>query len=250
MAPLIDLETLSSWPDGLRSFLDQHHDLFLDWETGLVKGGAAEYDRAIYGLEAELRQNALVGWHCTRLTDDEIAHIRSRGMQLPDAAMLHRRIDAVVKDGYLSGAMAERLKAKHQADEQNRAGRVWFCFFHPRLGGEGGIERFFRHWGGEALYNSHEDDPETGSAISSIGLPCIIEAVVPLSSLGHLGFLPMKVARRFLISRGHQTVEPVDHEGAITSPLPAVNIRRIIMFRSPEFAVLTGCEQWQRPLVR
>jgi hypothetical protein len=138
--------------------------------------------------------------------------------------MLHRRIDAIKKTGHLSEALTNRLKAEHQADEQYRAGRVWFCFFHPRLAGESGIERFFRHWGGEALYNSHEDDPETGTAISTIGSPCIVEAVVPLASLGPLGFLPMKVARRFLISRGHQTVEPIDHDGAITCPLPAANI--------------------------
>lgn len=249
-APLIDLETLDSWPDDLRAYLHRHHDLFLDWETGPSSGTAVKYDSAVSGLEAVLRQYELVGWHCTRLTDAEIASIRSDGMQLPDGAMLHQRVDAVAKAGRLSKNLANRLKSEHQADHPWRSRRVWFCFFPPRLAGESGIERFFRHWGGEALYNSHERDPQTGAAIETIGLPCIVEAAVPIASLGRHGGLHIKVARRYLISRGYRTVEPVDHEGAITHPLPAANIRGITSFPSPAFMTLTGCDEWRQPLVR
>jgi hypothetical protein len=56
----------------------------------------------------------------------------------------------------------------------------------------------------------------------------------------------VKIARRYLISRGYQTIEPVDHEGAITCPLPVANIRKVILFPSPEFIVLTGCDGWKR----
>ena len=209
---------------------------------------AAKYDSAIYGLEAMLRQYALVGWHCTRLTEDEIASIWSDGMHPPDAAMLHRRIDAVVAAGLLQRNHAIRLKAEHQADDPWRAGRVWFCFYPPFRAGEFGIERFFRHWGGEALYNSHEDDVETGGALAAIGRPCIIEVLVPIASLGDQGFLPIKIARRYLTTRGYETIEPLDHEGASTCPLPAVNIRTIISFPSPEFIALTGCDGWREPI--
>jgi hypothetical protein len=246
---LIDLETPESWPEDLRAYLDRHHSLFLDWETGPSKVTAAEYDPAVDGLEAVLRRYMLVGWHCTRLTEAEIASIWADGMQLPNVATLHRRVDAVARDGHLPGNLTDRLKAEHQADDQWRAGRVWFCFYPPRHAGEGGIERFFRHWGGEALYNSHEDDRETGAAISIIGLPCIIEALVPIASLRRHSFLPDKVARRYLVSRGHRTVEPVDHDGAIEHPLPAVNIRKVILFPAPEFIALTGCDGWRNPII-
>ncbi|MCO6416077.1 hypothetical protein JYK14_07820 [Siccirubricoccus sp. KC 17139] len=246
-APL-DLEAPASWPEVLRAYLAQHHDFFLDWETKREWATGAGYDRAVYGLESLLRQYSLVGWHCTRLTEDEIAHIRSGGMQPMDAAMLERRLDAVVAAGLLTETMAGKLKARHQAREPSRAGRVWFCFFPPRHAGELGIGRFFRHWGGEALYNSHEDDPETGAALRSVGVPCVIEALVPLSSLGSLGFLPEKIARRHLIAHGHQTVEPIDHEGAITSPLEAARIRRTALFPSRKFGELTGCDGWRAPV--
>ena len=102
MSAEIDLDAPDNWPDDLRAYLDQHHDLFLDWETGPSRVTAAEYDQAVCGLEAMLRRFELIGWHCTRLTDEEVANIRSGGMHLPDVATLHRRVDAVVGAGLLS----------------------------------------------------------------------------------------------------------------------------------------------------
>jgi hypothetical protein len=210
---------------------------------------APTYDSAIHGLCVLLQRYAITGWHCTRLTRAEIAAIISNGMGLPDAAMLNRRIDAVVDAGLITEPVARRLKAENQAHESMRADRVWFCFFPPRLGGKNGIERFFRSWGGEALYNSHERDAVTGVAISSVGVPCLVEADVPIASFVDRPVgLSFKIVRRFLISRGHHTNEPVDHEDQIKRPLPPDNIRRIICFPDPEFVTLTGCDGWHDPL--
>ena len=245
---LLDLEEPASWPEELLVFLDQNHQLFLDWENDPSKVGGSTYDRAIYRLRDVMQPFAITGWHCTRLTKAEIDEIISSGVQLPDASMLIRRIDALVDAGSISKSVAHRLKTENQADDSNRAGLIWFCFFPPRVGGQLGIERFFRHWGGEALYNSHERDPETSVPISSVGVPCLIEADVPIASLEPNGGLDFKVVRRFLIHHGFQTVEPVDHEDRMVSPLPAENIRRIIVFPEPEFVELTGCETWTDPI--
>ncbi len=257
MVKLIDLNLPSAWPGDVLDYLGRHHALFLDWETG--KPGisssyeralerAKAYDRAIYGLRDALQPYAITGWHCTRLTQTEVATIILTGMHLPDATMLTRRIDALLNDGLLTGTIATRLKNENQAYDVNRAGMVWFCFFPPRLTGESGIERLFRHWGGEALYNSHEDDPETGVAIASIGVPCVVEADVPIANLEPAGGLDFKVVRRFLIHRGHRTREPIDHEDHIIRPLPAQNIRRVICFPDPEFIRLIGCDSWVNPI--
>ncbi|MGE0773984.1 MAG: hypothetical protein AB7L36_02955, partial [Sphingomonadaceae bacterium] len=223
---LLNLKKPASWPTDLRSYLESRHDLFLGWERGGV--AAHLYDQAIYGLIDALQPYAITGWHCSRLTDAEIRHILRERMQLPSATMLNRRIDALVASGDLESDIALRLKEKNQGDDTNRAGMVWFCFFHPRLAGETGIERFFRHWGGEALYNSHERDPITSSAIRVVGTPCVVEADIPIASLGKHCGLAFKIVRRFLKSREFRTGESVDHEDRIRQPLPAANIRRIV----------------------
>lgn len=244
---LLNLRKPASWPADLRSYLESRHDLFLGWERGGVT--AHLYDQAIYGLVDVLQPYAVTGWHCSRLTDTEIRHILGEGMQLPNATMLNSRIDALVASGDLEPDIALRLKEKNQSADTNRANMVWFCFFHPRLAGESGIERFFRHWGGEALYNSHERDPITSLAIRDIGMPCVVEADIPIASLGKHGGLSFKIVRRFLKSRGFRTREPVDHEDRIRQPLPAGNIRRIVCFPAPDFCSLTGCAEWRHPLL-
>jgi hypothetical protein len=245
---LLELDRPAAWPGELRAYLDTHHDLFLGWETGQSRPAASTYDRAIYGLIDALQPYAITGWHCSRLTDAEVGEILRNGMQLPDAEMLARRIDALLEAGQITYDIARRLKAENQADEPNRAGMVWFCFFPPRIAGEAGIERFFRYWGGEALYNSHEEDSITSSAISCIGTPSLVEADVPIASLEKHGGLAFKVVRRFLISRGYLTRDPIDHEDRIKQPLRPEAIRRVTQFPDPEFCSLTGCPTWRVPL--
>ena len=123
-----------------------------------------------------------------------------------------------------------------------------FCFFPPGRAGERGIERFFRHWGGEALYNSHEKNSVTSPVISRIGTPSIVEAEVPVALLKSSAGLALKVVLRFLKSRGHLTNKPVDLADCVNRPLPADCIRRIIRFPDLKFVSLTGCDTWRSPL--
>jgi hypothetical protein len=248
VATVIDLKVPESWPADLLAYLIKHHSLFLDWESTPTHVAASAYDRAIYGLRDVLQQYAITGWHCTRLTEVEMAAITADGIQLPDAAMLSRRIDRLLGAGLVTEAIADNLKANNLAHEQSRAGKVWFCFFPPHVGRESGIGRFFHYWGGEALYVCHERDPQTAAVISSIGVPCLVEADVPIASLEPNGGLSFKIVRRFLINRGYQTGEPVDHEDRIKRPLPAENVRRIIPFPHADFVTLTGCADWKDPL--
>jgi len=122
-----------------------------------------------------LQLTTLRGWHCTRLTEYEVAHITANGMQPPNLPALIKRIEKALEFGMLEDEIAKRLIQQNQADECSRKDRIWFCFFEPKIAEQCGIERFFRCWGGEALYNSHERDPQTGTALRSIGRPCLIE---------------------------------------------------------------------------
>lgn len=162
----LDLDRPNTWPVELRAYLDKHYNLFLGWETKQWEVSAHDFDTAIDGLASALQPYELLGWHCTRLTNGEIDYIRRNGMQLPNAEMLARRINSLVAASILAPSAARLLKAENWADEEYRAGRVWFCFFAPRNAGEDGIGRFFSHWGGEALYALHEADAVISPAIS------------------------------------------------------------------------------------
>ena len=246
---LLELDRPKAWPPELCAYLGEHYDLLLEWETRQNNPYAPAYDSALQGLMDILQPYVILGRHCTRLTAAEADDILRSGMQMPDAAMPARRIDALVESNEIAPDLACLPKSKNQSDEKNRAGMVWFCFFPPRKAGEEGIERFFRHWGGEALYNSHEDDPVTSPAIRVIGTPCIVEVDVPVSSLAGHERLALNIVRRFLASRDHCMTESTDYEDRIVRPLLARNVRRVIRFPDPDFFALTGCAEWRRPII-
>ncbi len=261
-ADLLDLNCIEAWSASLLDVLNHHHDVLYEWEETRARppgtptasdlsrsiAAARAYDRAIYAVCDALRSFAVRGWHCTRLTDWEVEAIIADGLALPDAAMLARRIDRLVDDGTLAPGTAARLKAENQADDDNRAGTVWFCFFPPRLAGQRGIERFFRHWGGEALYNSHERDPVTSPALRAVGTPALVEADVPIALLDSPNKVASSVVRRFVIGHGCTTQELVKHEDCLTHVLPATQILRVIRHPERDFLELTGSDDWKESL--
>ncbi len=245
---VLDLDSPQSWPEELLAYLDKHHDLFLHWETQQGNPSPPVFDAALRGLGDVVQLYEILGWHCTRLTDSEAGEILCKGMKLPNAVMLAHRVDILLNIGCITPNIAWRLKSENQADVEYRAGMVWFCFFPPQNAGESGIERFFRHWGGEALYVCHEDDPVTSSAISTIGKPRLVEADVPIALLHSPVSLALSIYRRYLISRGTSVSPPSDYEDRIVHPLPAENVRRIVTFPEPDFCSLTGCCDWRNPI--
>lgn len=200
-------------------------------------------------LHAEFfEQLALVGYHCTRLTDGEIAIIRDLGMTPPDLALLRRRIEALASDGLISREIANRLSDENMGAEQTRAGRIWWIFTAEPLKSKTGVGDLFRHWGGEALYGLHDRDPQTGPVLRSIGTACIVEAAVPLVDLGSSAWPWDALTQRFLAGRG-LSVSDGDYVDRTELPVPADGIRRIIMRHDREFEALTGCAEWRPPLL-
>lgn len=263
----MNLETENTWPQTLRNYLDKNLEMLMAYaqheeaDSDRVVSGQTSADflppnpfseaheQATIDVVTILQHTTLRGWHCTRLTTKEVDHIKQHGMQLPSQAVLQSRIKQVQNDGLITADIAKRLNLINQADDHYRKGMIWFCFFPPFKGDQHGIERFFRRWGGEALYNSHESDPVTGTALTKIGKPCLIEANVPVSSFPkHTYLLGEHLIRRYLIQRGLKTEEPIDHENRVLQPLPPENIVRIIQYGDEDFTALTGCNQWSPTL--
>ena len=96
-----------------------------------------------------------------------------------------------------------------------------------------------RYRGGEALYNSHDRDRIRGPILASLGVPCLVEADVPIATLRGPSFLDVKTVSQFLLRRGFPTTEALEHEDYATQPVPAGSIRRVIQFPDSEFVALT-----------
>ena len=258
------LNDQSTWPEDVVECLERHranleaydevdrqHEAEVqsgdyDIEKIKINGNPhfGDYENAKSDVLLQLQNHQLTGWHCTKLTDFEIDSIRSLGMRLPNGALLLERIDLLCQQGSIDEPFAAKLKSKHLADDDNRKDRIWFCFFHPCRESQGGIERFFRYWGGESLYRCHERDDEARAHLMKTGTPVVVEAAVPVSSFG-TSFLGQHVLRRFLRPEGDHGEE---FEACAKSPIAREQISRIILFGTKEFDELTGCQGWSPPL--
>ncbi len=242
---IIDYDSPEEWPPTVSAFLDEHLELLTDWFGDQAFATGRQYDAVIWQLSDLLRPHDILAWHCTRLREPEAAVILQAGMELPSVDTLMRRIEAALSDGAFESEIAEGFRRRHQADSPTRAGRIWFLFTRPR--NDDGVEDFFRFWGGESLYAAIDRDPTLGPILRSVGIPSVVEAAIPISyfqdSLGY----ETEIARQFCAWRAGRSSGGVPHDRAL-APIPPECIRRIVMFHSPEFADLTGCEGYREPL--
>jgi hypothetical protein len=248
----IILNDESTWPSSVVDCLNKHHEILYLQEArhiGISKKNFStnQYDQAHQELYEALLPFHLNGYHCTRLTESEVFGITNDGMKLQNLDSLSSRIDALVACGTINLEIAHELKTRNEANHKYRASMLWFCFFLPRKAGDG-IERFFRSWGGEALYNSHEDDPKTGVVLKKIGRPCIVEADIPIEFLNSHSCLTNKISRIFLKSQGLNSNECCDFETYSQKNIPPENIKKVFQFPDPKFIELSGCNNWNKTL--
>lgn len=202
-------------------------------------------DQIIARCDAALADHTLVGLHCTRLHDDEITAIQRDGLWPLSPERLVGRVQARVAAGDISDHLGKRLLGAHQAGDRYRAGLIWFIFTRATLQDEHAVCRFFQSWGGEALYNSHEHDEETGSLLRGIGVPCIVEAAVPADRLHLFGSVGEALIAVYLGRRRIPTTRSGGVEGHIQGQLGAAHIRRIIRASDPVFQQLTRHRRWR-----
>jgi hypothetical protein len=271
----VDLLDKATWPADVVACLKRHKRVLLakerrdqehsrehrqldrkspaEQEAWRIRQYANQYDlrpheSALAELVTVLGRHALLGYHCTRLTEPEISRILSHGMQLPGGSMLESRIRTIQSCGLIERELAEKLVADHQADATNRKGMIWFCFYPPHPATEHGIGSLLRFWGGEALFQTWRHDASVGPALQKIGMACLVEADVPVASLSPHSWLGRHVARQFLINDGFKTNEPALHEDWAHDPILAANIRRIVRYPEPDFIRLTHCNEWELSL--
>ena len=123
---------------------------------------------------------------------------------------------------------------------------IWFVFTTGLLRGEA-VWRLFTFWGGEALYKSHEDDPEIGPLLRTPGTACIVEVAAPVRAIETYCAVGERLVRCFLHRRGVDTGHDPEVEGYVAEPIPRPRIRRVITRIDSDFEGLTGCSTWSEP---
>jgi hypothetical protein len=189
----------------------------------------------------------IVGFHCSRLHEDDIADLRANGLRPLATDHLFNRIERRFAAGDISLAVARSLQGQHQAADSNRAGMTWFVFTRPPLRDEFGIWRLLRSWGGEALYGLYESDPVIGPVLRSLGTPSIIKAQVRVEDLRFKDIGEI-MRRGFLIRRDIRVDNNGEMEGYVRTTTGPERIMDIYQLGDPTFECLTHFRKWGRKL--
>ena len=195
--------------------------------------------------DAILSAYKLLGFHCTRLTEYEVADIGAHGLRPLDRSLVKERLEQAACRGLLSREVKKRLLSAHQADDDGRRGMTHFVNCRSVLFCESDVGRLFRSWGGEALYNSHEDRGDTGPVLRRIGKPAIIVTAIPLSKLRTcFDNVAARFLWKFLSDRDIPIDQAADIETHTVEAVPASCILEIITYSDRRFDLLTLCSSW------
>ncbi len=265
---LTDYERPNTWPRELTELFDAHAEVLTHYERERLRihrlcqddilmrtnpppnHYQEQRNRIVQCADEILMDESLLSFHCTRLTHDEIADIQTNGLLLLSTNTLQERIRRRVEAGDIPSSLSARLLNEHEADCEGRQGRLNFVSMRSELKSESGVGRLLRSWGGEALYNLHESDPETGPLLRRIGVPCIwivalriCQIESPFDNVGE------RFVWAYLKNHGVEISSAADMEAHLTDSLPPDAIIDVVIYGNPAFEALTGCTTWHNRIV-
>lgn len=264
----LELEDVASWPEQLRDFVEARRGQLvayqrerqridrLGWTDVRVRldpppnEHRPAYEEAVAHVEALLRGHRLVGYHCTRLTPDEMARIRTGGLRALSPNLIQQRLKSRVAVGELTRAEcdfflhSDMLKAHLANRHGHRTGMVWLCPNLSTLRDSSGVYRLFRSWGGETLYAGFERDEHAADVLSRLGVPAIIKCAVTLPTDALHG---CRAANLLSNAVRHEIEHPEPSptfDWCVRRDLEPTEVVDIITFDDPRFEELTGYAQW------
>lgn len=251
----------ASWPGELVQLLTDRKDVLAAYlvreraiDRAAEKDVALRWDRpdneheavweeTLRTAQALVAPRDLVGYHCTRLTEDEQGAIMSGGLSPLSPELIADRVRRQTAVGLIPQSLAEQLVADNQSATHGRTDLLWFIFSRRTLADKSGVERFFRTWGGEAVYWNRESNGE-GATLRLLGTPCIVVAAVPASGIRTFHDVGRRFVMHFLARRRVRVPDDPAWEGRVLQAIEGERVLRIIRLDEPEFQQLTKSRRW------
>lgn len=200
MRKIVKFEDRRTWPKNLRQAVDK---------------------RNLDDIHDILSNISLLGYHCSRLCEDEIKRICEHGFKKPSVQFFEHRIQYRVEHGDLTPEDAEILLRDNEVHQRYQSNTPQFSATISAFR-QGGSTRLFSYWGGEALYVCHET-ASVGATLSRIGQPVVVVVCIPIKEINY----PDSIAENFLDKRGFDI--------SVADNIDAQNIMRIIRQGDSDF---------------
>lgn len=260
---LIEVEDESTWPKEILSIFIEHHETlenYSHWESSqydLLHRDLLSYvphherpsnpyqgkrNYILEDINNLIHDSLVIGYHCTRLLKHEIEDINKNGLALPSTIFLRKRLQTAVELGHFTQDEMQQLIAQNAYLEQPiRENVLHFVCGYSALKNDSGIQKFFRCWGGEAIFNEHENQTALFPKLCQIGIPYIIKVKLEQKSGINLA---ERLESTYLYNRNKIEILDAAYDDYIRIPLPRKQILEIIPFNDPDFIKLTAHHEW------
>ncbi len=200
-----------------------------------------EWEDLTEKLKIIIQDCLFCGFHCTRLVESEINDIQSNGLKVLCPDFTKKRIEKRLKDNLMTLETAQEIINKNESSKSNRIGQVCFSHCLSTLNQELAVYRFFRSWGGEAIYVNRENGL-SGKELWHIGIPCIVVGTLNYSDIGKSMLEKRMIniwANYYRLCEGIQ--EDNDFDSFIKRDVKAIDI---IRYDDSRFEKLTNSSKW------
>jgi hypothetical protein len=257
----IDISEIATWPTDLLAAVENAKPDLVDWakrKREIDRLGEKDVRARIHPPPNEhqdsadkhtarfddvLSEHLFVVRHCTRLCDVDIERIAKTGMLPLTPEMTKLRLAEIQERGYLSADDASALERKSLSNESERQNSTFWILGQAPLREEDNVGRLFSHWGGEAIYLAHEEEP-LGAVLRSLGAAAIVEACVPHAMLRVEQALFNSIGEALRYSVAYGSTPEFELEVTTTETVQPDQIRNIFRQGTDDFEALTGAKNW------
>lgn len=251
----IIIDCLETWPNELNDIIKQNQDVltsYLELEKDIDNRAEKEvklridrpknkykedWDDIINSLKEILKSKNFVGFHCTRLIDNEINKINKNGLKPLCPNFLKERLKYLYKQNEISKQAFQFLINNNLTSEKNRKGKVFFFHCLATLESDSGINNLFKYWGGEAIYRCYEDNHSIKNELLNIGMPCIVLGSLNYNQLYKFNnMLETRLIKVFL-NNNNLHYNGVDFDNYVENNVSVIDI---ITYDNKLFDYLTG----------
>lgn len=202
---------------------------------------AEAWDDAVAFIKSGIGRSFLVGFHCTRLIEEEIQDVQSNGLRPLDLHFAEERIKRLHIQGLISAQEEAVLLANNKTASNNRSGLLFVFLCVSTLTNESGLIRLFKYWGGEAIYALHKHNSIARDALLRIGVPCIVIVSVPSSDIQTFSTIEERIIRQWLQT---DDTEKASQDADVTIKRQ-LKVIEIITASDPRFEQLTKYSTWR-----
>jgi hypothetical protein len=168
---IVDPDDPTTWPEAV-------YQQVCHWDEQGTELESTKLIEEEHLLHAHLAGYRLRAYHCTRLTEEEVASIRADGLSVFSKDVFDRRIENQRAVGHLDDYTSKQFMSGHlgvaEPDRsRNRWGKVSLSVGKAVLDNTEGVELLLGLWGGEGIYFSKTGLEHT-DRLATIGTPTVI----------------------------------------------------------------------------